>query len=339
MKNEKLSQKIITGMLASLMFLVIMAMPIVAAAAPVAVPVQAVGDFFKGIGDFILGSNKDGDDLIELIQFSLDQDETKEAIYNTYNAILSTYKLDTPAHYYVVIQYLSGIDFEDMNEELVRSIVDASINKSDMKDSTGKIIGTNYEVASIDTYTARVKEIEPFKTIFSNVTSQTLAQVIDAVGSIETHLRLPQELLDKYEGVMIYPHTKHFRVTTEFGEWYDPEKDGTTKEHLAIDIGAPCGTPIYASSDGTVKFTNVNAPVRSWGNYIAMITEEDDLVIRLFHLQSTPAVGIEQKVKKGDYLGLVGNTGYSFGCHLHFEMLKDGVKINPRQFINFDNLD
>ena len=332
---DQLTKKMFAATLGAIVMVLLLAIPSVALSAPILIPVQAVGDFFSSIGNFTFGGSEE-EELITMIRFSLDQDDVKAAINKTYSPVLEKYQNEKyPVHYYVVVQYLAGIDFEDMDEEKVRELIDASVGYKDVLDENGNVIQKTQIIVNLPTYTENIKKIKPYNLLLSNITSQGLSQIIDAIGSIESYDRLDQEILDKYIDKMVYPFSKHYRISTRYGEWYDPEKDGTFKEHNAIDIVAPCGTPIYASSDGKVSFTNVNAPLPSRGNYVTIETREDDLEILLYHLQATPAVKSGQIVSKGDFVGLVGNTGYSFGCHLHFEMRHNGKKINPGQFIDF----
>lgn len=98
--------------------------------------------------------------------------------------------------------------------------------------------------------------------------------------------------------------------------------------HEGIDIGAPTGTPILAADTGMVVF-------RGWsGNYGYMIKIDHgggEMVTLYAHL-SDFNVELGQQVNKGDVIGYVGNTGYSTGPHLHFEILVNGSSLNPLDF-------
>lgn len=98
--------------------------------------------------------------------------------------------------------------------------------------------------------------------------------------------------------------------------------------HNGIDIGAPTGTPILAADSGMVVF-------RGWsGNYGYMIKIDHgggNMVTLYAHLSSFN-VELGQTVNKGDVIGYVGNTGYSTGSHLHFEILVGGESKNPLDY-------
>ncbi len=94
--------------------------------------------------------------------------------------------------------------------------------------------------------------------------------------------------------------------------------------HRAIDYAAPMGTPIRAVGDGTIARASWNG---SYGNFIS-IRHNGTYTTNYAHL-SRYAVKSGQKVKQGNIIGYVGSTGFSTGPHLHYEMVKNGVKINP----------
>lgn len=100
---------------------------------------------------------------------------------------------------------------------------------------------------------------------------------------------------------------------------------GIAGPHRAIDYAAPIGTPIRTVGDGTVIFTGWSSI--GYG-YLTSIRHNGTYSTNYAH-QSKIAVKRGQKVKQGDIIGYVGSTGYSTGPHLHYEMLKNGAKINP----------
>ena len=95
--------------------------------------------------------------------------------------------------------------------------------------------------------------------------------------------------------------------------------------HRAIDYAAPAGTPIRAVGDGTVVFAGWNSG--GYG-YLTTIRHNETFTTNYAH-QSAILVRAGQKVKQGEIIGKVGSTGLSTGPHLHYEIVKHGVKINP----------
>lgn len=99
---------------------------------------------------------------------------------------------------------------------------------------------------------------------------------------------------------------------------------------------------ITAHSDGTVvqviKNVNVNTPNEATnpGNMVR-IDHSNGFQTRYLHLAyGTVNVNVGDKVTRGQIIGFMGNTGNSFGAHLHFEVLKDGNRINPTEYLDKD---
>ncbi|MDA0774720.1 MAG: M23 family metallopeptidase [Bacteroidetes bacterium] len=112
---------------------------------------------------------------------------------------------------------------------------------------------------------------------------------------------------------------------------YGYRKDPFTKKrrmHWGMDFTAPTGTPIYASGDGVVK--RVDNRATGYGNHIRI--DHGFGYVSLYAHLSKYNVKRGQKVKRGDVIGYVGSTGRSVGPHLHYEIFKDGVRINPLNF-------
>ena len=97
-----------------------------------------------------------------------------------------------------------------------------------------------------------------------------------------------------------------------------------TSSHRAIDYAAALGTPIRAVGNGTITFAGWNS--QGYGNYVS-VHHNGTYSTNYAHL-SKILVTRGQKVKQGDVIGKVGSTGFSTGPHLHFEMVKNGVKVN-----------
>jgi murein DD-endopeptidase MepM/ murein hydrolase activator NlpD len=94
--------------------------------------------------------------------------------------------------------------------------------------------------------------------------------------------------------------------------------------HRAIDYAAPTGTPIRSVGDGTVVRSGWNG---GYGNFVS-VRHNGTYTTNYAHM-SRIAVRYGQKVTQGETIGYVGSTGFSTGPHLHYEMVKNGVKINP----------
>ncbi len=112
-------------------------------------------------------------------------------------------------------------------------------------------------------------------------------------------------------------------VTSLFGKRTHPVY-GTDGFHSGIDIAAPKGTPILAAMDGTVCDTGVG---ESAGNYVKLF-HDNGLYTLYCHMNSVNTKeGV--RIRKGDVIGFVGETGLATGPHLHFEVQRDGEKLDP----------
>lgn len=117
------------------------------------------------------------------------------------------------------------------------------------------------------------------------------------------------------------------RLSSGFGKRSAPTK-GASTYHKGVDWATPTGTPVYASCGGTV----VKAGWGSGYGYVVYIDHEDGKQTRYGHL-SRVLVSVGQSVKQGDKIALSGNTGVSTGPHLHFEILVNGVQVNPLNYV------
>jgi murein DD-endopeptidase MepM/ murein hydrolase activator NlpD len=98
------------------------------------------------------------------------------------------------------------------------------------------------------------------------------------------------------------------------------------KFHEGMDFTAPVGTEIYATADGVICNLERNQ-FRGYGNYV--VIDHDFGYKTLYGHMEGFNVKLGQKVKRGDVIGYVGNTGTSTGPHLHYEVHKNGSTVNP----------
>jgi len=98
--------------------------------------------------------------------------------------------------------------------------------------------------------------------------------------------------------------------------------------HAGIDIGVPYGTPIHAAASGRVVIAGWEG---GYGNYTC-IDHGGGLATCYAH-QSSFAVGVGASVSQGQVIGNVGNTGHSFGAHLHFEVRINGNPVDPLGYL------
>lgn len=118
-----------------------------------------------------------------------------------------------------------------------------------------------------------------------------------------------------------------YRYTSDFGmRW------GVL--HAGVDLAKPEGTPYYASHAGVVKLS------RWHGGYgYAVIVDHGNGIETLYGHSSRLLVREGQQVQAGQVLGLIGNTGYSYGSHLHFEVHINGQATDPVPWLRRHGVD
>jgi murein DD-endopeptidase MepM/ murein hydrolase activator NlpD len=117
------------------------------------------------------------------------------------------------------------------------------------------------------------------------------------------------------------------RMASGYG-WRSDPFTKARKKHWGMDFTAPKGTPIYASGDGKVTRADNNAS--GYGKHIRI--DHGYGYVSLYAHLSKYNVKRRQKVKRGDLIGFVGNTGRSEAPHLHYEVWKEKDRINPINF-------
>ncbi len=102
----------------------------------------------------------------------------------------------------------------------------------------------------------------------------------------------------------------------------------TQEFHPGMDFTAEQGTPIYATGDGVVEAADASA--QGYGNHV--VIDHGFGYKTLYGHMSKIATVPGRKVKRGELIGYVGSTGMSTGPHVHYEVIKNGEKVNPINF-------
>ncbi len=159
---------------------------------------------------------------------------------------------------------------------------------------------------------------------------QSLAAYDKKVSSLESRLRdLNNRLTD---GILVAASAPSIRpvngyITAAWGLRDDPFDPSVQESHPGVDISAPLGTKVSAPADGTVIFSGRHA---GYGNII-VIDHRFGYTTRYAHLQRMD-VKVGDRVSRGDVIGYVGQSGRSTGPHLHYEVWRNGICLNPTKF-------
>ncbi len=120
-------------------------------------------------------------------------------------------------------------------------------------------------------------------------------------------------------------------VTSPFGMRVHPVT-GVYKLHTGTDLGIPCGTPVHASLAGTVIEAGWNSAY-GWRTVVSHGAVGGVLLTTTYNHQSHLDVGVGDQVGAGQVIGSSGTTGFSTGCHLHFELYVNSTLVDPEPWL------
>lgn len=144
-----------------------------------------------------------------------------------------------------------------------------------------------------------------------------------AYDSLASHFLRITEQLRRVPS--IWPAEGYY--VSDFGPRIDPFT-GAVRYHEGIDIADRTGTPIYSPADGTVVFCGWSS-----GYGLTVIVRHTPRLSTRFAHCSSICVNVGQSVQRGDLVARMGMTGRAVGPHLHYEVLVDGVQVDPDDFI------
>lgn len=162
--------------------------------------------------------------------------------------------------------------------------------------------------------------------------------VVISYNGIEVSKKIKSEnVLEKPVNKIVAVGSKRLPLTVATGSFSYPLRGTITSRfgqrwgrlHTGVDIAAPQGSPIYVADGGTVIFSGWE----SGYGYVVKIDHKNGYVTYYGHA-SKLLVKKGDKVAKGQKIALVGSTGHATGPHLHFEVRKNGVPVNPLTYLN-----
>ena len=160
---------------------------------------------------------------------------------------------------------------------------------------------------NLDTQTKSENSLEAFVSKLSEVEKEKLLKAIPTIKPVKN-----EDLT---------------RMASGYGYRSDPFTKAR-KFHRGMDFTAPRGTPVYATGNGVVKRADRRSS--GYGRHVR-INHGFGYTSLYAHLYKY-VVKRGQKVKRGDLIGFVGSTGRSQAPHLHYEIIKDGKRVNPLNF-------
>lgn len=164
-------------------------------------------------------------------------------------------------------------------------------------------------------------EVTETKVISSKVIKEQVTQVV-TVGTANNYTSATATAKAKSAGFICPLSSGKYRVSAYYG-------DG--RNHKAIDLAADKGTPIFAAAAGTVTYAGWDGDY----GYNVIIQHANGMKTRYAHANAL-CVSTGATVAQGDMIATVGSTGWSTGNHLHFEVIVNGVRVNPGPYIGLN---
>ncbi|MBE6682159.1 MAG: hypothetical protein E7600_07740 [Ruminococcaceae bacterium] len=196
--------------------------------------------------------------------------------------------------------------------------------------------GTAQELLGADLELKR-SEAETMKTEYQNsldINTQLLSDKETELDAMEAEIkrRYEEERANNVNqqyigGAFVHPCPTRRRISSEFEVRVSPIS-GKIESHNGIDMAANAGEPIYAAASGTVIDSRYSS---SWGNVVQI--DHGGGIVTLYAHCTTRLVTKGQVVSAGEQIATVGTTGWSTGNHLHFTVYKNGVAVNPREYL------
>lgn len=214
-------------------------------------------------------------------------------------------------------------DIQDRDDNVYRSIFEAEPVPIELRNP---FFNKNTKYDHISEY-----ESVKLLNIIADKTDQLIVQMalekrsLDTVASLVTR---KSEMLNAIPAIR--PIKNMYQVTSGFGRRYHPILK-TIRPHTGIDITAPKGTPVFATADGIVSGDQGGS-----GYGITVVLNHGFSYQTLYAHLSKRLVKTGQRIKRGQLIGYVGNTGLSMGSHLHYEVLKGGIPVNPVHYFFSD---
>ncbi|MBI2974090.1 MAG: M23 family metallopeptidase [Deltaproteobacteria bacterium] len=208
-----------------------------------------------------------------------------------------------------------------INSKVMRKGIGPISEEEDLPDANKLKLTSKYELGATDDYSS--------STGFDDLELK-MDDLNETVASVEMRL---QEVYEFHQGKLAYwasiPSIWPVRgwVTSEFGMRRSPRGIGT-RFHEGIDIAASIGTPVYASGDGVVTFAGYKNGLGK-----TIIIDHGFGITTVYGHNSSLYVREGERVKRGSSISAVGRTGRTTGPHLHYQVVVDGMPVDPMRYI------
>lgn len=180
---------------------------------------------------------------------------------------------------------------------------------------------------------SRMNDVELARSIEASIRnlSARLETQRNSYKQIEGFIKNKEDLLASTPAIQPVSNKDLKRLASGFGHRIDPIYK-MTKFHAGLDFSAPQGTPIYASAKGTVVTAGNTG--NGYGNHVVIKHGYgyETLYAHMYKIKARRG----EKVQRGQIIGYVGSTGKSTGPHLHYEVHRNGVPVDPIYYFYSD---
>lgn len=223
------------------------------------------------------------------------------------------------------------------------SLIESTLTRLGEEDEKlhAKFFGSSANAAADNSHRIADKELlladaTAFRTAISKMTERSsglLSQSVTTSSFYGEHLGLTDSHLKTISSIPLLVPTRPWNtdnLLSGFGMRVNPFHKGLY-EHPGVDIAMPRGTEVLATASGIVIEIRKSDVQAGYGNYIE-IDHGNGFITRYAHLEEI-RVKYRQKVTKGFVVATIGNSGGSIAPHLHYEIVRDGVTVDPAHYM------
>ena len=225
----------------------------------------------------------------------------------------------------IVVHDQNLIDFlKEQRDIIEEKKVELEIIREDLKELAASKLAKQEELSvALNNMVSYKTELRKDEAAMSEMEDELLKDA-DQITELIKNIKLAATYVG---GEMAWPIPGQYSISSYFGLRIHPISK-EEKMHTGIDIEVPRKTPVYAAQKGTIVFAN-------WfsGYGKAIIIDHGGGYTTLYAHLDVIGVSVGQEVAKGGYIAQSGNTGYSTGPHLHFEVRMNGEYVDPLTYV------
>jgi Peptidase family M23 len=222
--------------------------------------------------------------------------------------------------------HMFASDLQDKDDNVYRSIFGAEPYPEHMRNGG---VGGSDRFKNLKGYETSEGIIETQKRL--NVVQRRLVSQSKSYMEVFEMAKAQNQMLQSIPAIQPVSNTDLKRIASGFGFRIHPIYK-IAKMHTGLDFTADIGTEIYATGDGIVE--SVDSRLSGYGHHV--VIQHGYGYQTLYAHMSRVAVNPGDKVMRGQVIGYVGNTGTSTGPHLHYEVIKNGEKVDPAFYFYSD---